>query len=397
MAERTVQDRLRTLQWPALAVGVLALVACVIGAVLGGAPAFFRAYLYSYIFWFGISGGALVWQMIQNLTGGRWGMMTRQVAESASLTLPLMVILMIPIFFGLPDLFVWAQPHATEHYQVLVHRTWYLNTPFFIARGLFYAIFFSVTAWLLARWSHVVGDAPQSAPARHMRALSAFGLVAYGFLITHFSVDFIQSRDLHMGSTVFGMMLGVCHANGAMALIVLVLAAFSAAPEVRRITDGGLKKNLGNLMLVDVILWAYLAFVQFVSVWMGNTRETIEWFVQRGLNPEQFGVWTWIGGFILVFGFFVPFLALLFTALKDRWGGLAAVAGILFITQLVQAFWFIAPSGPSDISVFTLTWFDVVMPVAIGGIWLANFAFVLARRPIVVRHAEPARGRPVHV
>ena len=62
---------------------------------------FFHAYLVGFIFWIGITLGSLALLMLQHLTGGAWGLIIRRVLEAATRTLPLMVILFIPILVGL--------------------------------------------------------------------------------------------------------------------------------------------------------------------------------------------------------------------------------------------------------------------------------------------------------
>ena len=53
--------------------------ACVLAVVAGQTP-FFRAYLYAYLFWLGVTLGSLCIAMIHNLTGGRWGVPIRRRA-----------------------------------------------------------------------------------------------------------------------------------------------------------------------------------------------------------------------------------------------------------------------------------------------------------------------------
>src|SRR6266404_1895605 len=52
--------------------------------------AFFRAYLVSYLFYFGIALGSMAILMVQYVTGGAWGAVVRRVLESGTRTLPLM-------------------------------------------------------------------------------------------------------------------------------------------------------------------------------------------------------------------------------------------------------------------------------------------------------------------
>jgi hypothetical protein len=59
---------------------------------------------------------------------------------------------------------------------------------------------------------------------------------------------------------------------------------------------------------------------------------------------------------------------------------LALICGLLFVMRLVDLFWVVAPSFLE--THFTLTWMDIVAPVALGGIWLGYFARQMKRRPL---------------
>ena len=48
--------------------------------------------------------------MLHHLTGGNWGICVRRFAEAAAMTLPLMLILFIPIAVGMHHLYPWARP-----------------------------------------------------------------------------------------------------------------------------------------------------------------------------------------------------------------------------------------------------------------------------------------------
>ena len=84
----------------AFAVGLLFTLALVLGAVLN-AGHFFHGYLVGFVFWTGITVGSLALLMLQHLTGGAWGLVIRRVLEASTRTLPLMLLLFIPVALGL--------------------------------------------------------------------------------------------------------------------------------------------------------------------------------------------------------------------------------------------------------------------------------------------------------
>src|SRR5260370_9859878 len=93
----------------ALIVGVIFSMLSLVGAVLDRRQ-FFHAYLVGFIFWIGITVGSLALLALQHLTGGPWGLVIRRVLEASTRTLPLMVILFLPILLGLRDIYSWTNP-----------------------------------------------------------------------------------------------------------------------------------------------------------------------------------------------------------------------------------------------------------------------------------------------
>ena len=72
-----------------------------------------------------------------------------------------------------------------------------------------------------------------------------------------------------------------------------------------------------------------------------------------------------------LFHFFVPFFLLLFRSIKRHVLPLTALAGLLFLMHIVDAYWLIMPALHQNGAV--LSWLDFAAPVGVGGIWLAFF------------------------
>src|SRR6185295_4378008 len=115
-----LQSRLTRYQWLALALGIAALCGCVAGAFFNMRQ-FFISYLFGYLFWLGLALGCLGVVMIHHLTGGRWGFVVRRFLESGFRTLPLMALLFVPLFFGLGQLYPWANSAKIAGDHVLRH------------------------------------------------------------------------------------------------------------------------------------------------------------------------------------------------------------------------------------------------------------------------------------
>src|SRR5205085_11159567 len=119
-------QRLSRLQSTALVLGLVVLATTAIGAFTDRRQ-FFFSYLFACLFWLGLSLGCFTVTMIHQLTGGRWGYPTRRFLEAGFMVLPLMLLLFIPIFFGLSDLYPWAREAEAASDPVLRQRHSYQN------------------------------------------------------------------------------------------------------------------------------------------------------------------------------------------------------------------------------------------------------------------------------
>ncbi len=371
------------LQRVSLWLGIAGLVACGLGAMTDREQ-FFRSYLVAYLYWIGVALGSLAIVMLHHLTGGKWSAAIRRLLESSTRTLPLMLLLVAPVIAGLPDLYEWARPEVVAHDELLRHKAAYLNIPFFVARMAGYFLIWLGLAYFLNKWSSQQDRSAHSATGR-LKTLSGPGILLYGLTVTFASVDWVMSLEPHWFSTIYGIIFVVGQALATLAFAVVGLALLA-----KRTALGGRLKpshfhDLGNLTFAFVMLWAYVAFSQYLIIWSGNLPEETPWYVKR-LN----GGWGWVAGFLIVFHFVLPFVLLLVRANKRRMGMLAAIAGALIIIRWVDLFWIVMPAFHAE--GFSVHWMDLAAPVGIGGLWLSVFVWQLGRRPILPPEMLEAEG-----
>ncbi len=359
----------------ALWVGVLGSGVAV--AIGWGSPAqFFPSYLLAFVYWFGIGIGALALLMMQHLTGGAWAVMVRRPLEAAVRTLPLLAILFVPLAFGLPYLYPWTDTARVVADPVLRGKMGYLNVPFFLVRAAIYFVIWIAMAWLLTRWSRGQDESGDPRFAERMRKLSGGGLVVWGATLTLAAIDWLMSLEPHWFSTIFGILIMGGAGLGAMAFAIVVLRALSSREPMAGVAKARHFLDLGNLLLAFVILWAYFAFSQLLIIWSGNLPDEIPWYLHR-----IEGNWPAIAVAVAVFYFAVPFLLLLSRRRKQHAASLALVACGVLGARLVDLYYLIAPEfSRQGIRVHAL---DLAALVGVGGLWIAWFAWELARRPLL--------------
>ena len=75
-----------------------------------------------------------------------------------------------------------------------------------------------------------------------------------------------------------------------LAFAIAVLVWLANRPPFQGVLTPAHLHDLGNLTLAFVMLWAYVAFSQYLLIWAGNLPEEIPWYVHR----LQFG-WQAVG------------------------------------------------------------------------------------------------------
>ena len=370
--------RWNLVQKRSLAVGLVAAVLCAGGALIFP-PSFFRAYLSAYIFWVGIPVGCLALLMLHHLVGGRWGFMIQRILEAAIQTLPLMALLFIPLFFGLPDLYPWARTEVVAADPLLQQKAAFLNVPFFIARAVVYFAVWIVLGRLLVTWSLQQDRTADDTLTLRLQRLSGPGLALYGLTVSFAAIDWMMSLEPKWYSTIFGMMFMVSFGLAALATAILATRFLETEKPLAHVASPDRWHDLGNLLLALVMFWAYLSFSQFLLIWSENLTEEIPWYLHR-----IGGGWEWIAIALILFQFGLPFVLLLSRTTKRNSQILATVAGAILFMHWLDTIWMIAPSFyPAG---FHLHWLDIAAPVAIGGLWLAAFIGHLEARSLLPLH-----------
>jgi hypothetical protein len=139
--------------------------------------------------------------------------------------------------------------------------------------------------------------------------------------------------------------------------------------------------NIGKLLFAFNIFWAYIAFSQFMLIWMANLPEELPWMLARTATGWQ------LVAYFLLFGHFVlPFALLLPVAWKTQRKPLAWIGGWILFCCYVDVYWLIMPhlyaTAPQP------SWMDVTTFLGVGGIAGAAWLY-LAERTAVAPLGDP--------
>lgn len=364
------------LQQRALLVGGIALLLAIVGW-LRSPEQFFHSYLMAYLLVLGITLGSLGLVMLQHLTGGHWGIIIRRPLESATRTLPLLAILFLPIIFGMKYLYAaWLDPERVKEEPLSTLQQSYLTAHGFLTRAVIYFVIWLVLMLLFNRWSKQqdVNRSDRSL-RRRFKMLAGPGIILYVFAMSFAAFDWVMSLSPHWASTIYGFLFVAGQLISSMSFMIAVTVLLSQTAPMAGLIQKRHIHDLGKLLLAFVMLWAYFNFSQLLIIWSGNQPEEITFYRAR-----LYGQWGVVAVIVLIFHFFVPFFLLLSRDLKRNPRVLPRIAIWLIFMRLVDLFWMTRPE-------FTAralpSWLDIVVPVALVGLWLGYFAFNLKKLPLL--------------
>ncbi len=372
----------------ALGVGAIATIAWLIGFAVDNKEQALRGWLLGVIFWGGISVGSLGILILQYLTGGAWGLVIRRTVEAGSRTIIWVAVLFAPIMLGINTLYHWA---TTTGDKIVDHRYIYLNPTSFGVRTISYFAIWFVMAYLLNKWSAQQDETtnPEAAAKFLGKATRFCGpvMVIYALVVTFASIDWVMTLDHHWYSTMWGFLYIAGWALSAFAFVIALLANLADKAPMNKILGKKHFHDIGKLMLALVMVWAYFNLSQFLIIYSGNLPEETPWYLAR-----MKGAWGFIGIFLIVCHFAIPYLLLLSRDIKRNAKWLSLLAIFILLMRLVDMFYQIAPNslhGEAEYSgIFHLSWMDFVGPIAVGGLWLWWFFGELKKRPLIP-HQDP--------
>src|SRR6266567_3344008 len=372
----------KTIAQRSLIVGVVFGIVAILLALFvpNGREEFFRAYLLGFMAWLGVALGSMAILMIRHLTGGGWGMVIRRILGAAMRTLPLLALLFIPVILGIHKLYIWAQPldkiadkHLREHLQDITKT--YLTTNGFVIRAVFYFVVWNLLSFLLSKWSKQTDRAGAPDNTQRFKAVAGPGLILYGFTISFAAIDWVMSLDPSWISTIFGLVVLIGEVLSAMCFAVVVERILFNYKPMSEMLKPDFVHDHGKWMITFVMVWAYFNYSQWLIIWAGHLPAEITYYLKR-LN----GGWGSVGLFIVIFHFAIPFGILLSRPFKRNIRKLVWLAVWLMLMRYLDLFWIIEPNFSKT---FTVTLADVVVPIAIGGFWLAYFFHNLAALPLL--------------
>ena len=375
-------------------IGAVAIVIGGIAWMSGGFEA--TSYFYGWVFWACMTFGCLGVSLLHHMAKGSWGYPVMRLLEAGGgwKMLLLFGLLFVPILSHewMGKLYEhWMHEGAMDN-PLLAQKEFVLNERFFTVFSVFVFATFIFWAYRNQKWQRLEDETGDKKYLRWRTNWSS-GFFPFFMILINFAFTFwVMSMRPEWFSTMYGIWFAIQQALAAMAMVAIIIGTQAKKEPFKRVVTPQLTKDLGNLMLVMTMLWAYFSFSQYLIIWSGNMPETISYYMERRANGFDS-----LGAVLIAFGFFVPFLLLLRPRMKSDPRNLAIAGTVILIGRFLDMHYNVAPMF-RDTVVPQLA--DVGALLVFGGVWCYMFGWTVAQAPLLVKnqpqleeaveHARPA-------
>ena len=153
-----------------------------------------------YLFMVSLAVGAIFLIALEYITGAVWSVPIRRVTEFLAGLSPFLILLVIPLFLNLHDVFHWTHEEAVNADPVLQAKTPYLNVSFLFIRTAAFLGIWILFSMLFIRNSTSQDVTWEASLTRKNVRLAAIFLPLFAISITFTAVDWGMSPDAAKGA-----------------------------------------------------------------------------------------------------------------------------------------------------------------------------------------------------
>jgi hypothetical protein len=285
--------------------------------------------------------------------------------------LPLPMAAMLLPLLGASAILSWRHLPQEALSDSVRAKAGYFAPAFLSLRTLVFLALWLAVAWAVAR---------RTSPRR-----SVLALVVIPVTMVFFATDWMTGPEPEFYSTIYPLIELSGEIVGAFAVAIIGAWAFGGLRHERPDPESGalVSEDLGNLFFGFVLLWIYLAFMQWLIIWSGNLPDEIGWYLRR-----SGGSWPTVLIAVVLLHAILPIAGLLSGRVKRSPPLLAVLAAGVLAGHALDVVWRVAP-GLSGAGLVVLASAAAAF-LGVGGIWLAGFVWLATENSI------PARWSWIH-
>lgn len=293
------------------------------------------AFYVALFFFLGISLLVLAFYAAQRVAKAGWSIVLFRVMEAITANIvPTSIIMLIVIILSVMHynhLFVWMTEGTFtpghENYDPIVDgKSWWINTPGWVIRGIIYLALWNAYRWFIRRNSIAEDTANDNYKTHKLNYnVSVVFLVVFMLTESMMTWDWIMGIDPHWFSTLFGWYVLASLLVSALTVIAFVTIYLRSKGFLPQVNDSHIH-DLAKFMFGFSVFWTYLWFAQFMLIWYANIPEEGTYYVARFTEYKL----PFLAMVVMNFAF--PVLLLINSDFKSRpWfvfiGGIVILAG----------------------------------------------------------------------
>ena len=296
------------------------------------------SYLIVNYYFFSIAMGGAFFFVIQSISQSGWSAAFKRVSEAMMSYIPFAALFFLLLWFGVNDLYQWSHKEATALDPVILHKSVYLNVPFFFVRMILYFLLWIV---FIRKLRQISLKEDLADPANTDGIMFLFGktelyskififILAITFSLAAF--DWIMSLDVKWYSTIFALknlVASFLHGVSILTLIVFILYKRGYFPFLNEYHF----HDFARYIFMLSIIWGYFWFAQFMIIWYGNIPEETAYYSVRWQEGWKILFFLEIG-----LNWFIPFMVLLPVRASRNMSIITIVIIFLIIGQYIDLF-----------------------------------------------------------
>ncbi|CAM1349031.1 quinol:cytochrome C oxidoreductase [Tenacibaculum insulae] len=246
------------------------------------------AFFVALMFFLGVTLLVLAFYAIQRVAQAGWSVVLFRVMEAITANMHyvsvVMLVFLIATFMHMNHLFPWMgegvfDPQSPNYDPVVDGKKWFLNTPGWLIRSIFYLVVWNAYRFIIRKGSIEQDNGDLKL---HKRNYNISVIFLFLFMITEsmMSWDWIMGIDPHWFSTLFGWYVLATFLVSALTVIAFVTIYLRSKGHLPFVNDSHIH-DLAKYMFGFSVFWTYLWFAQFMLIWYADIPEETTYYLLR--------------------------------------------------------------------------------------------------------------------
>jgi Ni/Fe-hydrogenase subunit HybB-like protein len=374
---------------------VLGLALFVVGLMGDDPGRAWRMFHVNFLFFTGVSLGAIVFAATQKITKGVWSGPIIRFAEAAVAFLPVSVVLFLVLFLGRYELFPWIEhPTPARGNWLTVSWVFWRDLVALLALVVVAGAFVyydlkpdvaqlkeHVSGWRQRLYERLAGGYRGTADElerieRRLSLLAPVLCLLYAYLFSLLAFDLVMSLAPYWLSNLFGAFFFMGALLTGLTMLGLMMVYWRRRLQMRDVIGRQQFHDLGKLVFGLSVFWAYLVFSQVLVIWYGNLREETSFLFYR-----LWADWRPVSVLVGLMVFLIPFWGLIWVKSKVTAFTFSLFLLISFLGVWLERYLLVQPSLTEQPPVFGLPEYGISLGFL--GLFLMAYGLFARALPMV--------------